>query len=41
MTLYFGKDLAALFSKAGYRNVRVEVPPQKDKLTLECILGVK
>jgi ubiquinone/menaquinone biosynthesis C-methylase UbiE len=41
MTLYFGKDLATLFSKAGYRNVRVEVPPQKDKLTLECILGVK
>ena len=41
MTLYFGKDLAALFSEAGYRNVRVEVPPQKDKLTLECILGAK
>jgi ubiquinone/menaquinone biosynthesis C-methylase UbiE len=41
MTLYFGKDLASLFSKAGYRNVRVEVPPQNDKLTLECILGVK
>jgi ubiquinone/menaquinone biosynthesis C-methylase UbiE len=41
MTLYFGKDLATLFSKSGYRNVRVEVPPQKDKLTLECILGVK
>jgi len=41
MTLYFGKDLASLFSKAGYRNARVEVSPQKDKRALECILGVK
>ena len=41
MTLYFGKELASLFSKAGYQNVRVEVPPQKDKLGLECIVGVK
>ena len=40
MTLYFGKDLASLFSDAGYRNIRIEVPPQEDKIFLECILGV-
>ena len=40
MTLYFGKDLASLFSDAGYRNVRVELPPPEDKIFLECILGV-
>jgi len=40
MTLYFGKDLASLFSDAGYRNVRVELPPREDKMFLECILGV-
>jgi len=40
MTLYFGKDLAALFSDAGYRNVRVEFSPPENKRFLECILGV-
>jgi len=40
MTLYFGKDLAALFSDAGYRNVRVELSPPEDKIFLECVLGV-
>jgi len=40
MTLYFGKDLASLFSDAGYRNVRVELPPLEDKIFLECVLGV-
>jgi ubiquinone/menaquinone biosynthesis C-methylase UbiE len=40
MTLYFGKDIAALFSDAGYRNVHIEVPPPEDKRSLECILGV-
>jgi ubiquinone/menaquinone biosynthesis C-methylase UbiE len=40
MTLYFGKDVAAFFSDAGYRSVRVEVPPPEDKIFLECILGV-
>ena len=40
MTLYFGKDLAALFSEAGYRNVRVEPSPPENKRFLECILGV-
>jgi ubiquinone/menaquinone biosynthesis C-methylase UbiE len=40
MTLYFGKDIASLFSDAGYRNIRVEVPPPDDKVFLECILGV-
>lgn len=41
MTLYFGKDIASMFSDAGYRNIRIEVPPQEDKVFLECILGVK
>jgi len=41
MTLYFGSDLARMFSEAGYRDIRVEVPSQKDKISLECILGVK
>lgn len=41
MTLYFGSDLATIFSDAGYRNIRVEVPSQEDKIFLECILGVK
>jgi len=40
MTLYFGKDLASLFSDAGYRNVRVELPQREDKIFLECTLGV-
>ncbi len=40
MTLYFGNDLAALFSEAGYRNVRVEVPAPGDHRFLECILGI-
>ena len=41
MTLYFGRDVAQMFSEAGYQNVRIEVPPQPDKASLECILGVK
>lgn len=40
MTLYFGKEIAALFSDAGYRNVHVVVPPYEDKVSLECILGI-
>ena len=41
MTLYFGSELARMFSDAGYRDIRVEVAPQEDKIFLECILGVK
>jgi len=41
MTLYFGKDVAAFFSDAGYRNIRLEVPPPEDQKFLECILGVR
>jgi ubiquinone/menaquinone biosynthesis C-methylase UbiE len=41
MTLYFGSDVASLFSEAGYRNIRVETSPQEDKESLECIIGVK
>ncbi|HLO13343.1 MAG TPA: class I SAM-dependent methyltransferase [Anaerolineales bacterium] len=40
MTLYFGTDLASLFSEAGYQNVHVVVPPPEDNVFLECILGV-
>lgn len=40
MTLFFGSDVAALFSEAGYRNVHIEVPPPEDKMFLECILAV-
>ena len=41
MTLYFGSDVASLFSEAGYRNIRVEIPSQEANVSLECILGVK
>ncbi len=41
MTLYFGSEIASLFSEAGFRNIRVEVPPQEDNDSLQCILGVK
>lgn len=41
MTLYFGTDLAAMFSDAGFRDVRVEVCPEPDKFPGECVLGVK
>jgi ubiquinone/menaquinone biosynthesis C-methylase UbiE len=41
MTLYFGKALASMFSDAGYRQARIEIPPQEDKVFLECIIGVK
>ena len=41
ITLYFGKDLASMFSNAGYQNIHVKVPPQEDKIFLECVLGVK
>ena len=41
MTLYFGKDLASMFSDAGYREIHIEIPPQDDKVSLDCILGKK
>ena len=41
MTLYFGEELVSMFSEAGYRDVRVKVPPQEDGVSLECVLGVK
>ena len=41
MTLYFATDVVYLVSEAGYSNVRVEVSPQKDTTSLECIRGVK
>jgi ubiquinone/menaquinone biosynthesis C-methylase UbiE len=41
MTLYFGKDLASMFSEAGYRKVRVQIPPVEDRKSLECVIGVK
>ena len=41
MTLYFGSDLVPLVTSAGYREVRVEIPPEEDKVFLECIIGIK
>jgi len=41
MTLYFGKDLASMFSEAGYRNVHVQIPPAEARKSLECVIGVK
>ena len=41
MTLYFGSDVASMFSAAGFRDIRVEVPPPPANRSLECILGVK
>jgi SAM-dependent methyltransferase len=40
-TLYFGKDLARLFSDAGFRDVRVQASPEPDKFAGECVLGNK
>jgi ubiquinone/menaquinone biosynthesis C-methylase UbiE len=41
MTLYFGKDIASMFSEAGYRNVHVQIPPVEDRKSLECVIGLK
>jgi ubiquinone/menaquinone biosynthesis C-methylase UbiE len=41
MTLYFGREVATLFSEAGYRDIRVEASLQPGKRQLECILSVK
>jgi len=41
MTLYFGKDLASMFSEVGYRNVHVQIPPAEDRKSLECVIGAK
>jgi hypothetical protein len=40
-TLYSSADLTAMFSEAGFREVRVEVCPEPDKFPGECVLGVK
>ena len=39
--LYFGTDVARMFSDAGFREVRVEASPEPDKFPGECVLGVK
>ena len=41
MTLYSGKEIAALFAGAGFRDIRLDAPPAEDGYSLECILGVK
>jgi ubiquinone/menaquinone biosynthesis C-methylase UbiE len=41
MTLYDGKDVVSMFSEAGYRQVHMEIPPQGENVSLECIIGVK
>src|SRR5258706_2828704 len=40
-TLYFGTDVARMFSDAGFREVRVEASSEQDKFAGECVLGVK
>jgi SAM-dependent methyltransferase len=40
-TLYVGAELAAMFSAAGFRDVRVEVCPEPDLFPGECVLGAK
>ena len=41
MTLYFGGDITSMFSEAGFRNIRKEVPPSSDNVFLDCIQGIK
>lgn len=41
MTLYFGQDIVGMLIEAGFRDVKLKVPPPRDHKTLECILGVK
>ena len=41
MRLYFGSEVASLFSEAGYRNIHVETSPQQARVFRECILGIK
>ena len=41
MTLYFGSDVTSMFFDAGYRDIHVEISTLEDKVSLECILGVK
>jgi ubiquinone/menaquinone biosynthesis C-methylase UbiE len=40
-TLYFSTDLVAMFDAAGFREVRVEVCPEPDQFSGECVLGIK
>jgi ubiquinone/menaquinone biosynthesis C-methylase UbiE len=40
ITLYFSDEIAAFFSAAGYREIRVEAPPRHGNNFLECILGL-
>ena len=39
MTLYFGREIASLFSEAGFQKVHVIASPREDQKFLECILG--
>ena len=41
MTLFFGDQVAQLFSSAGFRNVRTESHTESGEISLECILGTK
>jgi ubiquinone/menaquinone biosynthesis C-methylase UbiE len=40
-TLYNSDEVAQLLSKAGFRDVRVESCPQRDRFPGECVLGLK
>ena len=41
MNLYFGGDIASMFSEAGLRNIHINVPPASDNVFLECVQGIK
>jgi SAM-dependent methyltransferase len=41
MNLYFGGDIASMFSEAGFRNIHTNVPPASDNAFLECIQAIR
>jgi ubiquinone/menaquinone biosynthesis C-methylase UbiE len=40
-TLYFSADLVTMFDAAGFREVRIEVSPEPEQFSGECVLGIK
>jgi len=40
-TLYFSADLVTMFDAAGFREVRIEVSPEPEQISGECVLGIK
>jgi len=41
MTMFFGDQVADLFSSAGFKNVRTESLTESGEVSLQCILGTK